>query len=129
MAAIEVRGLRKVYGDVVAVDGIDLTVEEGEVVALLGPNGAGKTSTVEILEGYRHRDGGIVSVLGHDPQDRPRALRRRMGIVLQSTGIYRHITVREAIAHWARFYPRPRDVETTIALVGLQEKADARART
>ena len=127
--AILVRDLRKAYGSVEAVRGVDFEVAAGEVFGLLGPNGAGKTSTVEILEGYRNRDAGIVSVLGHDPQDRPRSLRRRVGIVLQSTGIYRHITVREVIAHWARFYPRPRDVEDTIALVGLQEKAEARART
>src|ERR687887_738446 len=103
-AAIEVRGLRKPYGFTEAVRGIDFRVERGEVFGLLGPNGAGKTTTVEILEGYRERDAGIVSVLGHAPGRRPRDLRRRVGIVLQSTGMYRHITVREAVAHWARFY-------------------------
>jgi ABC-2 type transport system ATP-binding protein len=127
--AILVRDLRKSYGTFAAVQGIDFEVAPGEVFGLLGPNGAGKTSTVEILEGYRQRDGGIVSVLGHDPERRPRDLRRRIGIVLQSTGMYRHITVREALAHWARFYPNARDVDEVLALAGLDEKADALART
>jgi ABC-2 type transport system ATP-binding protein len=98
------------------------------VFGLLGPNGAGKTTTVEILEGYRSRSGGEVSVLGHDPGRRSRALRRQIGIVLQSGGIYGHVTPREALRHWASFYPHPRDVEETIALAGLQEKADVRSR-
>src|SRR5215210_5100760 len=111
-----------------AVRGIDFDVARGEVFGLLGPNGAGKTTTVEILEGYRSRTGGIVSVPGHDPAGRPRALRERVGIVLQSSGMYRHLSVREAIAHWAALYPRPRDVEEVIALVGLQDSADVRTR-
>jgi ABC-2 type transport system ATP-binding protein len=127
--AILVRDLRKSYGAFEAVRGIDFEVAPGEVFGLLGPNGAGKTSTVEILEGYRRRDGGIVSVLGHDPEARSRDLRRRIGIVLQTTGLYRHITVREALTHWARFYPHPRDVGEVLALAGLTEKADALART
>jgi ABC-2 type transport system ATP-binding protein len=127
--AILVRDLRKSYGTFEAVRGIDFEVAPGEVFGLLGPNGAGKTSTVEVLEGYRTRDGGIVSVLGHDPQRRPRELRRRVGIVLQSTGMYRHIKVREAVVHWARFYPHARDVDEVIALAGLEEKADVLART
>jgi ABC-2 type transport system ATP-binding protein len=127
--AILVRDLRKSYGTFAAVRGIDFEVAPGEVFGLLGPNGAGKTSTVEILEGYRRRDGGIVSVLGHDPERRPRDLRRRIGIVLQSTGMYRHITVREALAHWARFYPNARDVDEVLSLAGLTEKADAVSRT
>jgi ABC-2 type transport system ATP-binding protein len=127
--AILVRDLHKRYGDHEAVRGIDFEVAAGEVFGLLGPNGAGKTTTVEILEGYRTRTTGIVSVLGHDPQQRARELRARVGIVLQSTGMYRHIGVREAIAHWARFYPRPRDVDEVLALAGLTEKADARTRT
>jgi ABC-2 type transport system ATP-binding protein len=127
--AILVRDLHKAYGDHEAVRGIDFEVAPGEVFGLLGPNGAGKTTTVEILEGYRARDGGIVSVLGHDPQQRSRALRARVGIVLQSTGMYRHIKVREAIAHWAAFYPHPRDVDEVLAIAGLTEKADAMART
>jgi ABC-2 type transport system ATP-binding protein len=127
--AILVRDLHKRYGDHHAVRGIDFEVAPGEVFGLLGPNGAGKTSTVEILEGYRTRTSGIVSVLGHDPQQRSHELRARMGIVLQSTGMYRHIAVREAIAHWARFYPAPRDVDEVLGLAGLTEKTDAYART
>ena len=95
---------------------------------LLGPNGAGKTTTVEILEGYRARSGGEVSVLGQDPERRSRELRQRIGIVLQSGGIYSHITPREALRHWARFYPRPRDVDEVIALAGLADAADVRSR-
>ena len=127
--AIEVRDLRKSYGTHDAVRGIDFTVARGEVFGLLGPNGAGKTTTVEVLEGYRARSGGDVSVLGFDPGDRPRELRARVGIVLQSGGMYRFLSVREAVAHWARLYPHPRDVEEVIAVAGLQEKADARVRT
>jgi len=122
--AIDVRDLRKRYGETEAVRGIDFQVQRGEVFGLLGPNGAGKTTTVEILEGYRSRSGGEVSVLGHDPERRERELRERVGIVLQSCGIYNHIKVREAVAHWARLYPAPRDVEETIALAGLEEKRD-----
>jgi ABC-2 type transport system ATP-binding protein len=127
--AILVRDLHKRYGDHHAVRGIDFEVAPGEVFGLLGPNGAGKTTTVEILEGYRTRTSGIVSVLGHDPQQRSHELRARMGIVLQSTGMYRHIAVREAVAHWARFYPAPRDVDEVLDLAGLTEKAGAYART
>jgi ABC-2 type transport system ATP-binding protein len=127
--AIEVRGLTKRYGEHEAVRGIDIAVRRGEVFGLLGPNGAGKTTTVEILEGYRTRTGGEVSVLGYDPAKRQIELRRRIGIVLQSGGIYSHVTPREALAHWASFYPHPRDVEEVLGLAGLEEKADARART
>jgi ABC-2 type transport system ATP-binding protein len=123
-----VRDLHKRYGDYEAVRGIDITVQRGEVFGLLGPNGAGKTTTVEILEGYRTRTSGEVSVLGHDPARRSIELRRRIGIVLQSGGIYSHITPREALAHWASFYPHPRDVEEVLTLAGLQEKADVRSR-
>ncbi len=126
--AVEVRGLTKRYGDVGAVRGVDFTVEAGEVFGLLGPNGAGKTTTVEILEGYRARTAGEVSVLGRDPERRDRALRERVGIVLQSTGMYRQVTVREALCHWASFYPRPRDVDEVIALVGLEGSRDVRTR-
>jgi ABC-2 type transport system ATP-binding protein len=126
--AIEARGLRKRYGDFEAVRGIDVTVLRGEVFGLLGPNGAGKTTTVEILEGYRERTAGEVSVLGRDPGTRSRALRQRIGIVLQSGGIYAHVTPREALRHWAGFYPEPRDVEEVLALAGLQEKADVLSR-
>src|SRR3954447_4438853 len=107
--AIDVRGLRKRYGDVEAVRGLSFAVRRGEVFGLLGPNGAGKTTTVEILEGYRERSEGVVTVLGRDPQLRERALRERVGIVLQSTGVYRHVTVREVLRHFAGLYPRPRD--------------------
>ena len=125
--AIEVRGLVKRYGQVEAVRGVDFDVARGEVFGLLGPNGAGKTTTVEILEGHRTRTEGEVSVLGHDPQRRERALRERVGIVLQSCGMYRHVTVREAVGHWAGFYPRPRDVGEVLALAGLAEQAGVRA--
>ncbi len=127
--AIEVRGLRKTYGETEAVRGIDFEVRRGEVFGLLGPNGAGKTTTVEILEGYRSRSDGIVNVLGMDPGQRSRSLRARVGIVLQSTGLYRHIKVREALVHFAAMYPHPRQVEEVISLVGLQGKEDALART
>jgi len=126
--AIEVRDLRKTYGEVEAVRGIDFIVHRGEIFGLLGPNGAGKTSTVEILEGYRRRSSGTVSVLGFDPGGRPRELRERVGIVLQASGIYNQVRVREAIAHFAGFYPHPRDVDEVIELVGLGDKRDERAR-
>jgi ABC-2 type transport system ATP-binding protein len=126
--AIEARDLHKRYGDYEAVRGIDITVQRGEVFGLLGPNGAGKTTTVEILEGYRTRTSGEVSVLGHDPAHRSIELRRRIGIVLQSGGIYSHVTPREALTHWARFYPHPRKVDEVLELAGLQEKADERSR-
>ena len=127
--AIEVKALRKAYGDFEAVRGIEFAVPRGEVFGLLGPNGAGKTTTVEILEGYRARTSGEVTVLGYDPGERSRALRARLGIVLQSTGLYRHIKVQEAIAHFAGMYPHPREVEEVIALVGLTGKEDAMVRT
>ncbi len=125
--AIEVDGLRKSYDGVEAVRGLSFGVERGEVFGLLGPNGAGKTTTVEILEGYRERSAGEVRVLGHDPQVRDRELQQRVGIVLQSCGFYPRLTVREAVEHMAKAYPRPRDPRETIDLVGLGEKADARS--
>jgi ABC-2 type transport system ATP-binding protein len=125
--AIQVKDLRKSYGQVEAVRGLSFSVGRGEVFGLLGPNGAGKTTTVEILEGYRERTGGEVSVLGFDPAARPRALRERVGIVLQSSGFYPRATVRESVKHFGAAYPRPRDTEETIALVGLQGKEDTRA--
>jgi ABC-2 type transport system ATP-binding protein len=124
--AIEVRGLRKSYGDVEAVAGIDLSIGVGEVFALLGPNGAGKTTSVEILEGYRERSAGEVFVLGHDPAKRERAFRRRIGIVLQSTGIDPYLTVRETVDMFATYYPQPRNVDEVLDLVGLDEKRDTR---
>ena len=128
VAAIAVSDLRKSYGPLEAVKGVSFEIASGEVFALLGPNGAGKTTTVEILEGYRPRDGGSVSVLGMDPERGGVRLRERVGIVLQSTGLYRHISVREAVAHWAGFYPHPRDVDEVIALAGLQQAQNTRAR-
>src|SRR5919108_1465843 len=124
--AIEVEDLHKDYDGHRAVRGISFSVRRGEVFGLLGPNGAGKTTTVEILEGYRPRTAGRVVVLGIDPGPRPLALRERIGIVLQSSGLYRHLTVREAVSHWAGFYRAPRDVDDTIAEVGLEEAADRR---
>jgi ABC-2 type transport system ATP-binding protein len=127
--AIEVEDLRKDYGSHQAVRGISFTVRRGEVFGLLGPNGAGKTTTVEILEGFRERSAGRVAVLGMDPGPRPVALRERIGIVLQSSGLYRHLTVREAVSHWAGFYDAPRAVGETIALSGLQAAAEQRTVT
>jgi ABC-2 type transport system ATP-binding protein len=124
MPTIEVNDLRKSYGDVEAVRGVSFTVERGEVFGLLGPNGAGKTTTVEILEGYRRRSAGHVRVLGQDPQQRDRRLQERVGIVLQNCGFYTRATVREAVEHFAKAYPSPRDPTETIELVGLEGKAD-----
>ena len=110
-----------------AVRGVSFEVARGQVFGLLGPNGAGKTTTVEILEGYRERSGGRVSVLGHDPSVRDRRLQERIGIVLQSSGFYPRLTVREAVEHFAKPYPSPRDPGETIDMVGLGEKADTRS--
>ncbi len=124
---ISIRGLTKSYGDTEAVRGIDLEVQPGEVFAFLGPNGAGKTTTVEILEGYRKRSGGEVSVLGEDPQHAGRAWRERIGIVLQSGRLDPYLTVRESLGLYAGYYRAPRPIEEVIALVGLEGKADDRA--
>jgi ABC-2 type transport system ATP-binding protein len=128
-AAIVVRDLRKSYGTQEAVRGVNFEIAAGEVFGLLGPNGAGKTTTVEILEGYRRRDGGNVSVLGHDPARSNPAFRARIGVVLQQSQLFANLTVREIHLMFAGYYERPRDVDEVIELVGLAEKADARVKT
>ncbi|MEI8066554.1 MAG: ABC transporter ATP-binding protein [Actinomycetes bacterium] len=136
-AAIEVKGLRKVYpdkknGDKIAVDGIDLRVELGEIFAILGPNGAGKTTTVEILEGYRDRDSGEVQVLGVDPgnlENQDLTWRNRIGIVLQSTEDAADLTVAETVHHFSYYYTNPKDADQVIAAVGLADKRNAKIRT
>jgi ABC-2 type transport system ATP-binding protein len=125
-AVISVRGLRKSYGELEAVRGIDLEVERGDVFAFLGPNGAGKTTTVEILEGYRKRGGGEVRVLGVDPEDADRDWRARIGIVLQESRMHPELTVRDTLELFAGYYPAPRPVGETIERVGLAPKADDR---
>ncbi|MFC5941463.1 ABC transporter ATP-binding protein [Micromonospora harpali] len=127
--AISVRGLRKAYGDNVAVAGVDLDVRRGEVFALLGPNGAGKTTTVEILEGYRRRDSGEVRVLGSDPADPAPDWRSRVGIVLQGTGEFDELTVGEVVRHFSGFYPDADDPAKVVERVGLGAKAKARTHT
>jgi ABC-2 type transport system ATP-binding protein len=128
-AAISVRDLRKSYGTHEAVRGISFDIAEGEVFGLLGPNGAGKTTTVEILEGYRERDGGAVTVLGHDPARSERNFRERIGVVLQQSELFHNLTVREIHRMFAGYYDHPRDVEEVIDLVGLADKGDARVKT
>jgi ABC-2 type transport system ATP-binding protein len=127
--AVRVRGLVKSYGSVHAVRGIDLEIRHGEIFALLGPNGAGKTTTVEILEGYRSRDGGEVSVLGHDPGRERSKILPHVGIVLQKTGVDPYLTVAETVAMFASYYPRPRSASEVVDLVGLGEKRDSRVTT
>jgi ABC-2 type transport system ATP-binding protein len=126
--AIEVTGLRKSYGSLEAVRGVDITVQSGEVFALLGPNGAGKTTAVEIMEGHRTRSAGDVKVLGHDPGKRERALKERIGIVLQETGVNRYLTVAEVIDQFRTYYPSPRPLDEIIKVVGLTEKRDVLVR-
>jgi ABC-2 type transport system ATP-binding protein len=129
MRPIEVDDLRKAYGDVQAVDGVSFGIERGEVFALLGPNGAGKTTVVEIIEGHRTADSGTVRVLGHDPARRERALRERIGIVLQEAGFDDDATVVELVRLHRGLYPRRLDADAVIELVGLTEKRSARVRT
>jgi ABC-2 type transport system ATP-binding protein len=129
--AIEVAGLHKNYGSVQAVRGVGFTVRDGEIFALLGPNGAGKTTTVEILEGFRRRDGGVARVLGIDPGDRAtgRRLRERIGLVLQDVAVEPYLTVRETLARNAGYYPAPRDVGEVIEMVGLSGLERRKVRT
>jgi len=127
--AVRITGLVKRYGTRNAVDGIDLEIRRGEVFALLGPNGAGKTTTVEILEGYRSRDGGQVSVLGVDPATAGLDWRARIGIVLQSSTENAELTVAELVHHFAKYYPDPRDPDEVITAAGLDEKRNARTRS
>jgi len=128
-AAISVRGLVKRYGVRNAVDGLDLDIRRGEIFALLGPNGAGKTTSVEVLEGYRQRDGGEVQVLGVDPASGGRRWKADLGIVLQSGAGDSQLTCLELLRAQAAYYPDPRDPAEVLDLVGLTEKAGARGRT
>jgi ABC-2 type transport system ATP-binding protein len=123
---IRAKGLRKSYGELEAVRGIDLRVQRGEIFAFLGPNGAGKTSTVEILEGYRTRSGGEVSVLDADPASADRDWRQRIGIVLQESRMHPELTVRESLELFAGYYGSPRQVDETVSMVGLSDKAEDR---
>jgi ABC-2 type transport system ATP-binding protein len=125
---VSVRGLTKSYGDFEALKGVDFEISAGEVFGLLGPNGAGKTTTIEILEGYRERDGGEVSVLGADPAGAGLEWRQRIGVVLQSSAMYENLTVAEQLAQFGGYYQHPRPVDEVIGLIGLEEKRDARAR-
>src|ERR687887_27488 len=126
--AIAVEGLRKAYGDLEAVRGLTFSVASGEVFCLLGPNGAGKTTTTEILEGYRARSAGEVRVLGHDPEHGERALRERVGIVLQEAAAQAELTVAEVLTMYGRYYPRRRQPAELLELVGLQGRADERVK-
>ena len=125
---IEVTGLRKSYGGRAVLDGIDLTVRPGELVALLGPNGAGKTTTVEIVEGYRRPDGGRVRVLGMEPSTGGPGLRARVGLMLQGGGIDPRARPRETIRQYGRFHTEPRDADELIDLLGLRPVASTRYR-
>jgi ABC-2 type transport system ATP-binding protein len=129
VSAIAVRDLRKSYGAYEALRGVSFEIEEGEVFGLLGPNGAGKTTTIEILEGYRTRNGGDVDVLGFDPERAASAFRERIGVVLQQSQLWPNLTVAETHRMFAGYYEHPRNADEVIALVGLAEKRDARVKT
>jgi ABC-2 type transport system ATP-binding protein len=129
VSAISVRGLHMSYGNLEAVRGVDFEIHEGEVFGLLGPNGAGKTTTVEILEGYRKRTAGEVTVLGHDPQNPGPEFRQRIGVVLQQSELWPNLSVRETHRVFAGYYAHPRDIDEVIELVGLTEKRDGRVKT
>jgi ABC-2 type transport system ATP-binding protein len=128
VTAVQVGDLHKTYGEHEALRGVSFEIREGEVFSLLGPNGAGKTTTIEILEGYRRRDGGEVSVLGIDPAHATRDWRGRIGVVLQSSAMYENLSVRESLALFGGYYERPRPVDEVIAVVGLEDKADVLVR-
>jgi ABC-2 type transport system ATP-binding protein len=125
---VHVRGLRKRYGSTQAVAGLDLDIDDGEIVAVLGPNGAGKTTTVEILEGFRDRDGGEVRILGEDPGRAGRSWRARIGVVAQDSRDHAELTVAESVRHTARYYPAPADPDAVVDAVGLTAKARTRVR-
>ena len=127
--AVTVSELRKSYGEVEAVRGISFEIVSGEIFGLLGPNGAGKTTTVEILEGYRKRDAGSITVLGADPARAGDSWREQIGVVLQSSAMYQTLSVAESLALFAGYYERPRDVDEVVQLIGLEEKRDAHVRT
>jgi ABC-2 type transport system ATP-binding protein len=129
MNAVEVEALTKAYGETEALRGVSFEIHAGEVFSLLGPNGAGKTTTVEILEGYRERDGGSARVLGSDPQHAGGDWRQRVGVVLQQSELYPNLTVRETVSLFAGYFDRPRDVTEVVSLVGLEAKQAARVRT
>lgn len=126
MLAIDAHGVRKLYGQFAALDGVDLAIREGEVFSLLGPNGAGKTTFVEICEGFRQRSGGEVRILGADPANGNAAWRARLGIVLQSTSVFDELTVEEVVTHFASFYPAPLEVGRVLGMVGLENRRKAR---
>ena len=128
-SAVTVSDLRKAYGEVEAVRGISFEIASGEIFGLLGPNGAGKTTTVEILEGYRKRDGGSVTVLGADPARADQRWREQIGVVLQSSAMYKTLTVAESLSLFAGYYEHPRAVDEVVQLIGLGHKRDAVVRT
>ena len=126
---VEVRDLVKAYGPTLAVNGVSLEIQEGEIFALLGPNGAGKSTTIEILEGHRDRQSGSVSVLGHDPQKSGREFRDRIGIVLQTSGVEAELTVREVLTIYRSSYRKPLPIDEVLDLIGLADSADKRVKT